>query len=390
MPRALYALSFGNFAVGAGAFMVAAIVAPVAAGLSVSLSQASQLLAAYAIAYAVASPILITAIRAGEQRVWLASAMAVFACGALVCAWAPNFLAVELGRVIMALGAAVFTPMAAATGAQLAPPEKRGAALATVFIGLSLAQVFAVPAAGPLAEAAGWRMTFVAVAMLAVLTAAVAYWVVPPSARASPIKASALLDVARKPAILLGFGVIAFHMAANFVVFTYMGPVLAQMSGLDKGGVAILFWVFGVAAVIGAWAGGQLADKITPTGALAVSTLGLAASMAAFALSAGSVVMVAVTVAAWAMFGFGVNAPQQARVFGLAGAAAAPALALNASALYVGTALGGAVAGAALASVGLKGLAWIGVGMALAALLCLGLSHHLATRAVVRVSEKAA
>jgi MFS transporter, DHA1 family, inner membrane transport protein len=378
MSRLLAALSFGNFAVGSGAFMVAAIVSPVAAALSVSLAEAGRMLSVYAIAYAVASPILITLLGQTPRRLALAGGLLLVAAGAAGCALARDFSTLELGRIAMAFGAGVFTPIAAATAGALSAPEKRGASLATVFLGLSVAQVLAVPAAGPLAAAASWSAPFWALAGLAVLAAGLVFWATPKAAPAAAIKLSALGAVLRRPDVLAAYGVICFHMAANFAVFTFMGPVLGSMSGFGADGVAALFWVFGVAAMAGAWAGGQLADKLGPEGALMAATLGLGGSLILFGFAQGQPAILVMALACWGVFGFSVNAAQQARIFAMMGAAAAgPALALNASALYVGTALGGWAGAAALPQIGLNGLPWVGLGMAVLALASLSLSQHL-------------
>lgn len=144
-PGLLPALSLANFAIGMGAFVAVGILTPVAQGFGLTVAQAGWVMTVYALVYAVASPLLVAVTGAVDRRALMLAGMAVFGLGALGSALAPSFAALLAARAMMALGGGVVTPVAAAVVAGLSAPEMRGRALATVFGGLTLAQVLGVP-----------------------------------------------------------------------------------------------------------------------------------------------------------------------------------------------------------------------------------------------------
>jgi MFS transporter, DHA1 family, inner membrane transport protein len=167
----LLILSVANFVIGMGAYVVIGVLSPIAADFAIPASAAGWLMTAYALVYALASPILVALTGSLDRGRVLLAGMTLFALGALGADMAPSFLTLLAARGLMAVGGGLVTPVAASIGAALVPAEERGKALATVFGGLTLAQVFGVPAGAWLGFAYGWRATFIAVALLAALGA---------------------------------------------------------------------------------------------------------------------------------------------------------------------------------------------------------------------------
>jgi predicted MFS family arabinose efflux permease len=377
MKATLRALSLGNFAIGTGAFVVPGLLGPLADGLAVPVVMAGQLLTIYALSYAVGSPVLISLTSRLPRRGVLLAGIGVFALANLMASAATSFWLLALARIAAAVGAAVFTPTASAVAVMTAPPDGRGKALATVFFGLGLSQVLGIPAGTLVAFALGWRATFVLVAAAALIAAATLARLVPPGLEGQRIGLGALGRVLKDGRIALALSVTLLQFVGQFVPYSYIGPWLHLSLGLSAGGISGLLWLYGLCSTCGGLLGGWSADRIgiVPTllailGALGLGLLGVSAA-------AGSMAGTVAALGLWGLAGFAFNAPQQARLVNLAPEALGLVLSLNASALYVGTALGGALGGLVIAQAGMDALGWVGGGFVLAAIASLVASARL-------------
>lgn len=196
-------LSACNFVIGMGAFVVIGMVPLLASDLEVSTAAAGGAMTAYALAYAVLSPILVSVTgRIGRRRV-IAAGMAVFALGALLAALAPNVTVLYIARALAAAGAGVVTPVGAAVVAALAAPAAQGKAISAFYFGLTLSQVIGVPAGGWIAYTFGWRMAFWMVLALAILSVILIWVRVPAGLRFTPVSLSDL-GRALKDGLIMG------------------------------------------------------------------------------------------------------------------------------------------------------------------------------------------
>ena len=363
----LAALAFGNFAVGTGGFVVVGVLAPLARDLGLSLPAAGQLVTAYALAYAVASPLLVALTgRVCRKRVLLGGLVVLAAAGVLAAlAQAPVTLFAS--RVLMACGAAVFTPTAAAIAVATTDGAHRGRALSLVFLGLSLAQVLGIPLGTFIGLELGWRAALLAGAGLAAAAFAAVLAGVPGSVGTPQVGLAAWTGVLRDWRLDAALAVMALQTAAQYAVYAYAGPVVSDLTGLGGLGVTLMLLVFGVAAVAGAMLGGWASDRVGPGRTLAASLVLLTAVLCALPLARGTVA-VGVLFAAWGVAGFMFMAPQQARLVGMAPRAQGVLLALNASFLYIGGAAGSALGGLVFARAGIP---WLGVAGAVLAALAL-------------------
>src|SRR3954471_53563 len=163
-PRT-YLLALGAFAVGTSGYIVSGVLPAVSRDLHVSAATAGQLITAFAIAYAIASPLLAGATGRWERRQLLVAALGVNALGNALSMVAPNYTVLLLTRVVSALGAAVYTPSATVVATVLNPPERRGRAVAMVFGGLTFALIIGVPAGNLIGGAIGYKGVFGLVAL---------------------------------------------------------------------------------------------------------------------------------------------------------------------------------------------------------------------------------
>jgi DHA1 family inner membrane transport protein len=374
-------LAFGNFVIGMGAFVVVGIITPIADGLGIEKSAAGLALTVYAASYAIGSPLCVALTGRMDRRTVLLIAMSLFLAGSAASALSPSLPLLCVSRIIVALGAALFTPIAASVALSLSAPEERGRSLSLVFGGLTLAQVAGLPLGAWLAYRFGWPSAFWASAALA-LAGLIALIVRMP--RAVPFQVTSLAAIATILADLRTAFAIAFtatFIGAIYTVFTFFGPLLEASLGMGAELRTVYLALFGIGAVIGNFAGGYLTDRIGSGKTLALLCLGQAAIMPLFSVIPWTPLALAILVGGWSAFGWSFMAPQQARLVVLAPAAQALALALNAAMIYVGIAVGSGIAAAVMDNFGLGALGIAGGLGAFLALAHLGLSTRFSSPA---------
>jgi len=373
----LYWMAFGAFAIGTEGFMVAAILPDIAADLSVRVETAGQLVAVFAITYAVSSPIL-TAVTGGlDRRRLLLLSMAGFSVANLAAAIAPDFAFLMAARVLLAVSAGLYMPNANALAGALVPPERRGRALAVVTGGISLAVALGVPLGAVIGDALDWRATFYGVAGLAAISLLGLLGGLPRDlGRHLPVAGlRQRIAVARDPAVLLALLVTTLWAVGGFAVYTYVAPLLDAAAGLDAAGIGLVLFLWGAAAFVGLPLGGRANDRfgsrlvirtVLPVTALSLVGLSLTERLVA---PAEALLPVLTLMVVWGASGWSFAPAQQARLIGLTGLHVAPiVLSLNASFQYLGFSLGAILGSVVLAHGGTAELGWVGGLCTLAAL----------------------
>lgn len=350
------ALSAANFVIGMGAFMVVGLLNPLADDLVISTTLAGWVMTSYALAYAVLSPLLVSLSgKIGRRRV-LVAGLSIFAFGCTLCATAPNPAILFGGRVIAAAGAGMFTPVAAAVAAGLSDPEGRAKALATVFFGMTLAQVLGVPAGGFIAYTFGWRSAFTLVALLALPFIWLVWTRVPKGLRFQPVTLADLGKVLRDGPIMLAILFTSSFLCAIYIVFTYLSPLLTETMGFERNGITLALLFYGTGAVLGNVLGGIVTDQIGAYRTLLGLAIAQVCVMPVFSLLPIPQPLVFALVLFWPMCGWSFMAAQQLRLLSIAPEAASVVLSLNAAAIYAGAALGGTIGGVILDGHGLSSL----------------------------------
>lgn len=364
---AAYALMAGNLAIGSGVMVVAGSLNDMSQSLAVTPAVAGQLITAGAVAMGVGAPVLAAVFARWDRRRLLMWSLLWYAAGHSLCALAPGFAALLPVRVLTVLGSAVFTPQAAAAIAVLAPPEQRGRAITTVFLGWSVSSVLGMPLIGLVAETAGWRWAFGGVA---VLSAAAAWWVwraLPSGVVPAPLSLQAWKTALTSPLLMALVAVTALSSAGQFTLFSYFAPYYRQVLGASAVQVGFLFFWFGLFGLLGNMIVARRIDRIGTARSVNIALVAMALSLLLWPL-AGSVWAMALVVVPWGLGCFACNSAQQARLSQAAPAFAPALMALNTSAIYVGQALGAGPGGALLASQGFGALSWAGLAWMLVAL----------------------
>ena len=360
MPRMLWLFSVVNLIIGSGAFVIGGILVPMAQGLNVSVPAEGQAMTAYALSTALLAPLVLLATGGWSRKRALIAALTAFALGNLACALADTLPMLLLGRVLMGVGA-VFTPVAAGIAVALVEPQRRGQALALVFLGISLSYVVGVPLGSWLGLTYGWHTAIWAIfAACVVALGAIMIWV-PADIRAPGARFAGLGGLLSRRDVLAVLGLTLAYFIAIFAVFSYIGPVLQALVPMGSEQQSLTLALFGLSGVAGTLLGGVVNDRFGPRRSLVVQLTILGGTMALLPLTAGSWPALMTALLVWGTAGFGMMVPQQSRLAALAPAQAPMLLSLNASMLYLGTAAGAIVGGAFADRLGFAQLAWAGL-----------------------------
>ncbi|WP_209618747.1 MFS transporter [Saccharothrix coeruleofusca] len=383
------ALAAASVAAGTSGYVVAAVLPELAADLDVTLASAGQVLTAFALAYAVGSPVLAVLTAGWERRALIVAALVVAALGNLASALAPGLGPLLAARVVTACGAALTTPAATAVAAQLHPPGTRARAMAVVTGGLTAATVLGVPAGRAVVELAGPRAAFALTAGLCLLAAAVVALVVPATPAGPPLGLRQRLALpgggAGARRLLL---VSLLSCLATFSVYGYLTPLLT--AGPAALPVSLLLLAYGVGGVLGNVLGGRAADRRGPRGPLLVALFGTAVALVLLRPALGDPVAVVAVLTAWGGLFWAFNPPLFAALVAVDPGRAGVLLALNASAIYLGIAGAGVVGGAVTATAGVQAVPVVGaVTAALAACVALSTRSPGRRRATAQAGSRA-
>lgn len=366
MPLPILALAIASFCIGTTEFVIMGLLPEVAADLGVSIPSAGLLVTGYALGVVIGAPIIAIATASLPRKPVLIGLAMLFVVGNLFCAIAPNYWMLMIARVVTAFGHGAFFGIGSVVAANLVPRHKRASAIALMFAGLTLANILGVPAGTALGEVYGWRATFFAVVAIGV-AAVIAIIALVPSSKNEP-KGSGILSevkVLGKLQVWLAMVISALASASLFAVFTYIKPILTDVSGISTSAVTWVLLLFGAGMTVGNVIGGKLADwKLMPT---VIGTLiALVLTHVILAEISGLPTAIIITVFFWGVLTFIIVPPLQMRVVESADEAPNLAATLNQGAFNVGNASGAWIGGAALTlGVPYQYLPFVGAALAL-------------------------
>ncbi len=284
------------------------------------------------------------------RKTLLLALMGLFTVGNALAAVAPNYAVLLAARLITSLCHGSFFGVGSVVAASLAPPGRRGGAVATMFMGLTIANVGGVPMATWIGQHMGWRAAFGGIAGLGVLSLVALELALPRTGAGPAIDMRREIGVVGRPAVLLALATTALGSGAMFTVFTYISAILQQVTHASPGFVTAMLVVYGVGLTVGNYLGGKFADKaLNPT--LVVVLAALTALLVLFAVTMRWPVPAGVTIFAWGVATFALVPALQSRVMLVAHEAPNLASSLNIGAFNLGNAVGAALGGAVIALV---------------------------------------
>lgn len=369
MPVALLALALSAFAIGTTEFVIMGLLPQVAASLSVSLPDAGRLISGYAIGVAVGAPIMAILTARLPRKTCLAMLMVIFIIGNALCAWSYDYGLLMLARVVTALSHGAFFGIGAVVAAGLVPPQRRASAVALMFTGLTLANVLGVPIGTWLGQMYGWRATFWGVSLLGIVGFVALVASLPPQRDAAPANLARELAALRNGRLLLSLLMTVCFAAAMFTLFSYIAPLLLQVTGVSDRGVSWTLFLIGGGLTLGNLIGGRLADwRLSFSLTLSFALIAVFSLM--FYWTSRALLPAEITLFFWALATFSIVPALQINVVTHGEDAPNLVSTLNISAFNIGNALGAWAGGEVIASgMGLASVPLAAAAMALCGLL---------------------
>lgn len=377
MPLPLLALFFAAFAFGTTEFVIAGVLPQVAEGLGVSVPSAGYLVSGYAIGIAIGGPLLTIATARLSRKTLLIGLTVAFTIGQAACALAPDFVSMLLLRIAIAVAHGTYFGVAMVVGIGLVRPEQRGMAVALILAGLTVSGIVGVPLGTAIGNAFGWRATFWAMFILGILAILAMAALLPrgTGATAAPAGLRNEVRVLGRQQVWTCLIIMLMLMLCQFVPYTYIAPLLQEVTGLDASMVPWVLLLNGLGATAGVFIGGKLSARHLMPSLIALLAIQAVVLVVVYLASPYPLPMVA-ALTVWGGINFAIGTPIQTRI--LAWTADAPNLAssLIPSGFNVGIAIAASL-GAMMLSAGLpyRSLPLVGVASMIVAAMVAAASH---------------
>jgi len=377
-PVSILSLTVGAFAIGMTEFVIMGILPNVAEDLNVSISTAGQLITSYALGVAIGAPIMTILTHRLPQKLLLCLLMLVFILGNGIAVIAPNYGVLMGARMISALCHGTFFGVGAVIAANLVKPHKRAGAVSIMMAGLTIANIIGVPVGTFIGQHLGWRASFAAIALMGVVALIGIVAFIPRIRQDQAASLTKQFKALAQPKLLVMLLACAVGNSSLFAVFTYIAPLLEQVTGYHERSVTWILVLFGIGVTVGNIVGGKLADwKLMP--AVFGIFFSLCVLLTIFTFTVHSPVGAVITIFLWGAAAFAVMPGIQVKIMNLAQEAPALASTSNHSAGNLGNAFGAFCGGLVINHMGLTALPWVGavmVGLAFVIALAVYLSER--------------
>jgi DHA1 family inner membrane transport protein len=378
MPLHLIALAAAAFGIGTSEFVIMGLLPNVAADLNVSIDIAGLLITGYAMGVVVGAPIMAIITARLPRKATLIGLASTFVLGNMLCALAPDYATLMAARIVTAFCHGAFFGIGAVVAADLVPRHQRSSAIALMFTGLTLANVLGVPLGTALGQIHGWRSTFWAVTAIGlVAVTALAAWL-PARIPMQPGNILREFRVLRDVRVLWPLLGSVLASAGLFCVFTYIAPILYQVTGISDRAITGMLLVFGVALTVGSTLGGRLGDR-NLEGSLRWLFLALVVVFLALTQAIHAWQPMLFTLFLWGALGFALVPLLQTLIVDQAAEAPNLASTLNQGAFNLGNASGAWLGSMALGhGLPLASLPWLSLAITVVALLLVvwGTRYH--------------
>ncbi|MEK3777327.1 MFS transporter [Paenibacillus sp. FSL K6-4396] len=351
-PLSLLCLTIGAFAIGMTEFIIMGLLPNVATDLNVSIPQAGQLITGYALGVAVGAPILTVFTHKIPQKKLLVLLMCIFIIGNALSVIAPTYGLLISARILTAFAHGTFLGVGSIMATRLVAPERRAGAVSVVLAGLTIANIIGVPFGTFIGQQLGWRSSFGAITILGIISLMGIIRFIPVIAQGPPANLGQQFRNLVRPQVLLVLLIGALGCGSLFTVFTYITPMLVDISGFAEQSVTWILVLFGFGVTLGNLVGGRLADwKLMPS--LIVNFGILAVLLAALTITLENPYLAVITIFFWGVAAFGIMPGLQIRIMNMTREAPLLATTSSHSAFNLGNAAGAYMGGYAITHTGL-------------------------------------
>lgn len=367
----VYILAISAFIVGIVELIIGGILDQIAADLHISISKAGQLISVFSLAFAISSPVLLNATAKIERKKLYLWTLFFFLIGNVMAVFSPNYTVLLLSRIVSAGAASLLIVLSVTIASNLVKPEYKGRAIGVIYMGVSGSLVLGVPLGMTLGNLYGWRAPFVLISALTVVAAASIFFFLKETPPNPIVPLREQLNTLRNAKIISAQFISILMLTGHLTLYAYFTPFLQSALHLDSTMISVMYFVFGLAAVVGGGMGGFASDKlgigrsiltIIPLFAVAMILMPMA-TKAPFWLFL--VVMII-----WSALSWSISPAQQSYLIQIAPKTADIQLSINNSASHIGIAAGSAIGGIVIEKSSVMYNSWIGVLFILAALLC--------------------
>ncbi|HEY0947359.1 MAG TPA: MFS transporter [Opitutaceae bacterium] len=372
---AVVSVALGAFVVVTSEFLPIGLLTNIARGLDVSNGTAGLMVTIPGLVAAVAAPVMTIAAGRFDRRVVVLGLLALLAVSNIGAALAPNFAVMLAARVLFGVSLGGFWTIAVTLGGRLVPKQSMARATTIILAGISIATVVGVPAGTVIANLAGWRIAFAVIGGVALLVGAAQLFVLPslPAPPAPGVRQ--LTHLLRHADARLGLLTVALMISGHFAAYTYVTPFLRENAAITPAFLSTLLLAFGVAGIVGNFAGGVLAArhlKLTLGGVIAM----LAGAILLLPLVRGNETAVAALLVTWGLAFGALPIALQLWVFKAAPEALEGGAALLVSTFQIFIALGSVLGGRVVDALGTSAVMWGGGAVALSAMSIVAFSRH--------------
>lgn len=349
----IYLIALGAFSLGMASYVTAGLIPLITPAFLVSDAMAAQLVTAFTLAYGLFSPIVVALLPGNQQRMGLIIALVLFVVANIASALATSFVMLVAWRALAGVGAGVYLALGIAASAALVPEAQRGKAIAIIMGGMASGTVLGVPLSLLLAEQLGWASAMWLIALLGATSLAGLYFKLPDIPAAPYVSLRRKLVILKHPATMTILAVSLLGAIASLGMYTFIAPFMTASTFGKAPSIALYLWAWGVGGILGSFLIGPIVDKNQGFRVVLVIMLLLAASLISLPLAASLHPWLAlVPIALWGAVGWALQVPQNnalMRVRKQHGDGNL-AVALNESALYLGSAIGAAAGGLMLSN----------------------------------------
>ncbi|MFK8847809.1 MFS transporter [Streptomyces sp. Ac-502] len=367
-------LAAATFTVVTSEMLPVGLLTPIGGALGVTDGTAGLTLTVAGVVAALGAPVLTLAVGRADRRVVLCGLMAMLAAANLLAAWAPDFGVMLAARVLVGLGMGGVWALAAGLAVRLVAARSVAAATSLIFSGVAAASVLGVPMGTLIGQLGGWRAAFVVVGVLAALVTGALAVLLPPLPAEGAVRLGGVLRLFRDARVRTGLVVVALLVGGHFAAYTYVRPVLEEVSGVGPGVISTLLLVYGVAGVAGNFAGGAGAGR-SPRGTLVVISAVLAGAVLLVPVLGVGVPGAAALLAVWGLAYGGVSVSTQTWLMVVAPEAREGASALFVAVFNAAIALGAFGGGRVADGWGISAVLWSGGALAVGALVAVGVGR---------------
>ena len=369
------ALMLGNIVTGCAVLAPAGMLAELSGSLDVTIRTAGLLITFGAIVLCIGSPVTAWLTSRIDRRRLLTLTLGAMALTNAATAFAPDYASLLIIRLVMLAIGVIYTPQAAGTAALIVPVEKRGSTIAYIFLGWSLAAAVGLPLINFVASRYGFRAVYGGIGAFGFISFLLLWWRLPRGLQGTPVELKTWVDLGRNRMILLLLLITMVQMSGQFVVFTFMGPLLAKLTGAGPDAISLVFAFYGIFGFVGIAIATRIVDGWGPWRTSMLFTASMLSGVTVWALGAGIYPLMAAGVVLWGLGFASTNSMQQVRLVAAAPSLASASVSLNTSVLYVGQAVGSAIGGFVYAREQLHAAGYVA-----AALIGLALTIVIATR----------